>query len=254
MNSISQNKYSTSKSVIVIIPTLNEEHGIGLTIEEVKKNIDAEIINIDANSVDKTQEIAASLGAKVIKQRGFGKGVAIAQALQCLNQNTKYIVIMDGDYTYSATYIPQMLKVLEKNTDFEMVTGKRFSNDDALLTHFKRIVKSPYWFGNYAIAFTHRILNNVSMNDPLTGLRVIRFDCIKYFQPKAKSFDIEVELNNYIKKQGGKIFEIPIEYRQRLGEKKLKTRHAFIIFMRMVVMAVEDFLLRIKSSLRNKNK
>ena len=238
-----QNKDSTLKSVVVIIPTLNEEQGVGLTIREVLENIDAEIINIDANSIDKTSEIAASLGAKIIKQKGKGKGNAIAQALKHLNQNTKYIVLIDGDYTYPATHIPQMIKILEKNACIEMVTGKRFKDDEGLFSCFKRLAAGPYHFGNLILAFAHRVLNRVSMEDPLTGLRVLRYDCIRDFRPKARGFDIEVEINNHIQRRGGKIFEFPIEYRQRLGEKKLRIRHGLTILIRIILMAVKNLLL-----------
>jgi dolichol-phosphate mannosyltransferase len=247
MKSPCQNGYNTLKSVSVIIPTLNEEQGIGLTIKEIIENIDAEIINIDANSTDKTSEIAASLGAKIIKQKENGKGAAIAQALNHLNQNTKYVVLIDGDYTYPATYIPQMIKILEKNTSVEMVTGKRFNNKGGLFSYFKKHAANPYTFGNLILAFTHRLLNGVSMEDPLTGLRVLRCDHIKNFRPKSKSFDIEAEINNYIRRRGGKIVEFPIKYRLRLGEKKLKMRHGLIIFLRIIFMAIENLLLRIKS-------
>lgn len=249
-NCINQNRCNTSNSVVVIIPTLNEEQGIGLTIKEIIENVDAEIINIDANSVDKTSEIATSLGAKVIRQKGSGKGLAIAQALQYLNQNTKHVILIDGDYTYPATHLPQMIEVLEKYTDFDMVTGKRFNNNEGLSSLFKKIKNDPYYFGNLALAFVHRILNKIPMEDPLTGLRVIRHNCIRNFQPKAKSFDIEVEINNYIQRLGGKIFEFPIEYRQRLGVKKLKLKHGFFILMRIIFMAVKNLLLRKKSFIR----
>lgn len=237
-----QNSYSAPKSVAVIIPTLNEEQGIGLTIKEVLENIDAEIIIIDANSTDRTSEVAVSLGAKVVKQKGRGKGTAIAQALKYLNHNTKYVVLIDGDYTYPATPIPQMIKILEKNTDVEMVTGKRFNNDGNLPSYLKKFLATPYHFGNLILSLAHRGLNRVPMEDPLTGLRVLRCDCIRDFRPQAKSFDIEVEINNHIQRRGGKIVELPINYRQRLGEKKLKIRHGLTIFIRIISMMARNLM------------
>jgi hypothetical protein len=63
----------------------------------------------------------------------------------------------------------------------------------------------------------------VSLADPLTGLRVVRWEIIKNWRPVSKGFDVEVELNRYMERKGFSIREVPIHYRERLGEKKLKT-------------------------------
>jgi hypothetical protein len=75
------------------------------------------------------------------------------------------------------------------------------------------------------------------LKTPLTGLRVIRADLLTNWEVKSKGFDIEVELNYYIEKKGYDIVEIPIAYRQRLGEKKLKVQHGLIILKRLVLTA-----------------
>jgi hypothetical protein len=66
----------------------------------------------------------------------------------------------------------------------------------------------------------------------LTGLRAVRWDAIKNWKPKSKGFDVEVELNHYVERQGYGIVEIPIFYRPRLGEKKLK--HGVTILKRIL--------------------
>jgi len=67
------------------------------------------------------------------------------------------------------------------------------------------------------------------MHDPLTGLRVIRADILKSWSVKSDVFDIEVELNREVERNGFKIAEILIKYRQRVGEKKLKVRDGVTI-------------------------
>ena len=68
----------------------------------------------------------------------------------------------------------------------------------------------------------------------LTGLRVVRWRILKNWKPKSKGFDIEAEINHRVERQGCKIVEIPISYRDRLGEKKLKLRHGFTILRRII--------------------
>ena len=73
------------------------------------------------------------------------------------------------------------------------------------------------------------------MNDPLTGLRVIRYDLLKDWKPNSMGFDIEVELNCHIKRMGYDIVEMPIKYRLRLGKKKLGFRHGLEILKRIIM-------------------
>jgi len=247
---LAEREVSEETPTSIIIPTLNEAQGIGMTIREIIRSLDdPEIIVIDGNSVDGTSQIAASLGAKVVRQQGLGKGRAVTQALQHKDKNTKYLVLIDGDYTYPAKYIPKMINILEEKQDVGMVTGERFSNPGRmeLPTHVKKLITDPYYFGNQALKLAHQIFNRVKMKDPLTGLRVIRCSHIEDFQPKAKSFDLEVEINEHMKRKGTKTLEIPIKYRQRLGEKKLCTIDGFRILMRIVIMALEGSSLRLKN-------
>ena len=52
---------------------------------------------------------------------------------------------------------------------------------------------------------------------------------------KSKGFDIEVELNHLVERKGFGIVEVPIVYRPRLGEKKLKARHGASILKRIML-------------------
>jgi hypothetical protein len=88
--------------------------------------------------------------------------------------------------------------------------------------------------GNKLLAICHNLLNGINLHDPLTGLRVIRAEILRSLQLKSEGFDIEVELNNLVKKKGYKTVEVPIQYRQRLGEKKLKMKHGSTILKRIM--------------------
>jgi hypothetical protein len=75
-------------------------------------------------------------------------------------------------------------------------------------------------------------------DDPLSGLRVVRWSLLKAWKPKSRGFDIEAELNHQVERQGYKTVEIPIDYRDRLGEKKLKLRHGFTILRRIIAESI----------------
>jgi dolichol-phosphate mannosyltransferase len=214
----------------VLIAALNEEEGIGLTIAELNKMLEKpSLLVMDGNSKDRTLDVAKEFGAEVLIQKGTGKGDAIAQAIMHINGNIKYVVLIDADFTYPAEYLPKMIEILEATHDVGMVCGNRFND------HFHmEDMHNLFYFGNRLLAFTHNLLNGIEMRDPLTGLRVIRWDIIKDWKPKSKSFDLEVELNHHVERKGYNIVEIPIYYRPRLGQKKLKIKHGFTILKRIL--------------------
>lgn len=217
-------------SIQVIIAALNEQDGIALTISELMETLrNATILVVDGNSTDRTVEVAKDLGAEVVFQDGQGKGDALAKGIECMDA-VDYVVITDADYTYPAEHVHEMIQVLEENPQVGMVCGNRFTDKTD-----PNAMRNIFSIGNRLIAFMHNALNGVELVDPLTGLRVVRADLLKKWKVQSKGFDIEVELNHYVERKGFGIVEIPILYRERVGEKKLKVRHGVAILKRIVI-------------------
>ena len=221
----------TCDSAQLIIAALNEAPEIGLTITEMKDTLgEIPVLVVDGKSSDRTVEIAKNLGAKVVYQDGRGKGDALAKALEYADLNVDYTILTDADYTYPAEYVPAMIKVLEENPLVRMVCGNRLNGDID-----KKALHSVFHIGNQLLAWAHKMLNGVPLQDPLTGLRVIRTEILQGWHIKSKGFDIEVELNQRVERRGFKIKEVPISYRARLGEKKLKVKHGLTILKRILL-------------------
>ncbi len=218
---------------IVFLAAYKEPEGVKLVINELRDIFNPFILVIDRPAGDSTGDNARKLGATVLTQKSRGKGSAIKEALKFLGYmglNHKYVIMIDADYTYPAEYIPEMIDVLESNPDVGMVCGRRPESRKLCVYHL----------GNLFLRFAHRILNGITIKDPCTGLRVIRYDIIKNWRPESEGFDIECEINYFINKiKGFKVVELPIEYRIRIGEKKLGIRHGFLIFKRMLLMSIK---------------
>jgi dolichol-phosphate mannosyltransferase len=197
---------------------------------------DAEVIVVDGKSTDRTAEISKNLGATVVSQTGKGKGDALACGFQQILEETRFVVITDADYTYPAEYVPYMIEQLRNNPNIGMVCSNRLNGEVN-----PKALHRVFHIGNKLIAFTHNILNGVSLQDPLTGLRVLRADLLRDWKIKSKGFDIEVELNSYILQKGYEIVEVPISYRERLGEKKLGVKNGFEIFKRIMFESTASF-------------
>jgi glycosyltransferase involved in cell wall biosynthesis len=224
-------------SLMVLIVAFNEEEGIGPTIEELKDRLGpVPIVVVDGYSKDGTAEIAKSMGAKVLYRERKGKGDALKYALSKMEHDYDYIILIDADYTYPAEFLPQMMKTILENPMVGMVSGNRFNSH----FHTERM-NDIYYLGNRLLALAHNLLNGVKMRDPLTGMRIIRWQILKNWKPRSKGFDIEVEMNYQVERQGYGISEIDISYRSRLGEKKLKAHHGFQILKRMITDTRHSF-------------
>jgi dolichol-phosphate mannosyltransferase len=214
----------------VVIATLNEEEGIGPTILELREALDDPyLLVVDGRSVDRTVEIAKNLGAEIELQDGLGKGLAISQGIKRLDPSVEFVVFVDADFTYPAEHIPQMIEILKRNPQIGMIIGNRFSE----MFNFRTVVNDVFYFGNRLIAFAQHILNGIKLRDPLSGLRVVRSKIIRSWDPKSKSFDVEAEMNFHVERKGFEIVEVPIKYRQRVGDKKLKLKHGVTILKRI---------------------
>jgi dolichol-phosphate mannosyltransferase len=219
------------RSTEVIIAALNEEQGIGPTIDELKGYLrNPHFLVVDGNSQDRTVEKAKNTGADILFQDGKGKGDAMAKALKHADLSADYVVLTDADYTYPAEYVPRMIRILEENPHVGMVCGNRFNG------HLEaKALEDVYIFGNRLLAWAHNMLNGVQLRDPLTGLRVIRSGILRDWKVRSRGFDLEVEMNHHVERRGFTIREIDIEYRERLGEKKLKIKHGFTILKRIML-------------------
>jgi dolichol-phosphate mannosyltransferase len=124
-----------------------------------------------------------------------------------------------------------MVEILEQNSDVGMVIGNRFKGEHNL----SKSVTNPFYLGNRLLALAQLVMNGVNLGDPLSGLRIVRSEILEGWKPKSKGFDVEAEMNAIVGRKGYRIVEIPIDYRDRMGEKKLKLRHGLGIMKRILV-------------------
>ena len=214
-------------NITVIIPTLNEAKAIGNVIDEIfeagipHKNI----IVVDGGSTDGTIEIARSKGVQVVLQDGTGKSLAIKTGLKYVK--TPYVVVMDGDYSYPAKHILDLYAKIVEGHD--LVIGARRCEKGA-----QHIV---YRFGNWVLTKSFNLLFGTKISDVLSGMYIARTEMLREVMFEMPHFSVESEIAAHIATTTGRIAEIPIHYRRRLGEKKLRIFHGLIIARDMIRLA-----------------
>lgn len=213
------------RDLTVIIPTLNEEEAIGDVIDEIlsigipKGNI----IVVDGHSIDRTVEIARSKGARVVYQDGKGKADAVRKGISIAD--TEYILLIDGDYTYPAKYIPVLYEKIKKEC-LDEVIGARVYKDGSQPLIFR--------LGNRLLTSLFNLLFGTRLSDVLSGLYILRRNALRDMSFVSRDFGIESEIAAHIASVTGRIGEVPVEYRERKGRKKLGLRHGFQIAWQMV--------------------
>lgn len=205
--------------ISVVIPTLNEETGVGATLEKLPRDLlhqmgwQMEVIIVDGNSKDKTIEIANKLGARVIIEPRKGYGRAYKTGFECCQGEV--IVTLDADATYPAEKIPEYLQYfLDNNLDF--LTINRFGDME------KGAMTFEHKFGNAVLSFTLRTLFRVAIRDSQSGMWIMKRDSIMRLKPQSDgmpfSEEIKVLAFKYLKAA-----EIDGEYKRRVGQVKLQT-------------------------------
>ena len=194
--------------VTVVIPTLNEQEGIGDVIDEVKAAGYNNVLVVDGGSVDRTIEIADEHGANVVLQEGKGKTKAIESATNFVT--TDYFVILDGDWTYPAMYIQPMVDLLDAND--EVIGWRRYGRKNIPIVNR---------LGNYLLTREFTTLFNVKVHDVCSGMYAVRTSFAGDLFYESGGFSTEVELAAQVASSAGHIAEIPIEYRERKGNRKM---------------------------------
>lgn len=200
------------KSLSVVIPTLNEAEGIGQTIALAPEFVD-EIVVVDGGSSDRTREIAAESGAKVVLEQRRGYGRAFKVGFE--NSTSEIIATTDGDGTYPIEMIEEIVEyLLERDLDF--VSCSRLPLRD------QSSMKRRNLLGNYLITKAASILWWHYFSDILSGMWVFRKACLQHLTLYSDSwnFSEEIKLQAWINLRS-KFAEYKIPYRERLGDTKL---------------------------------
>ncbi len=193
--------------VCIFIPTLNEAPTIGELVEGFRQRGFPEILVMDGNSTDGTPDIARSAGAVVWTQTGKGKGNAIIEAVNIIDK--PYVLMLDGDGTYSPDDAEKMLEPLGRG--FDHVIGDRLVNPEA--GAFTRL----NLLGNQLLNTMFRIAHGKDLSDILSGYRAFTLPSIRQMTLKEAGFEIETEMAVEAVRNGQRVTVVPVRYLARPG-------------------------------------
>ncbi len=217
------------EEVIVLVPALDEERGIGLVLDNIPfealqdMGCEVSVLVVDGLSGDATREIAQRKGAHVFVQSGEGKGNGVRQAFRMILEHQSQffgfehrqcVIMLDADGTYPPEDIPRIVEALRAGND--VVMGSRLCGrvEPGAMSNLNRI-------GNRILSRMARTLFGVRVTDVCTGMWGLSQEFLEECDLQAKGFELEAEIFASAALLGVPIAEVPIEYRVRQGEPKL---------------------------------
>ncbi|UCG45095.1 MAG: glycosyltransferase [Candidatus Bathyarchaeota archaeon] len=211
-------------AVTIVLPTLNEELAIGQVIKELKQMGYRHILVVDGYSTDRTTKVAKSNGCQVLYQHSQGKSGAIETAIE--HVKTPYLLVMDGDCTYDPKDIESFLAHADK---YDQIIGVR-ANGRKNIPRLNR-------FGNFLITKTFNLLMGTKLRDVCSGMYLVNTAAARQLELNANGFDVEVEIAAQTATKG-RVTEVPIVYKKRVGQQKLKSwKHGFQIILSVFRLA-----------------
>jgi glycosyltransferase involved in cell wall biosynthesis len=206
-------------TVSVVIPCLNEEGNIESCVRLAhavleEHGIAGEVIVADNASEDRSAEIAAAAGARVVTERRRGYGNAYMAGFAAARG--RYIVMGDADLTYDFREIPRFLEQLDEGAD--LVMGDRMDNiRPGAMPWLHRYVGNPVLTGILNVFF------RTGVSDAHCGMRALRRDALPRLDLRTTGMEFASEMVIRASKERLDIRELPIEYHPRGGDSKLSS-------------------------------
>jgi glycosyltransferase involved in cell wall biosynthesis len=206
-------------AVSVVIPCLNEEGNIErcvrLALEVLREHgIPGEVVVADNASEDRSAELAAQAGARVVHEPRRGYGSAYLAGFNAARG--RYIVMADADLTYDFREIPRFLALLDEGA--ELVMGDRMDNiHPGAMPWLHRYVGNPVLTGVLNLFF------RTGVSDAHCGMRALRRDVLPRLDLRTTGMEFASEMVIRASKENLDIREFPIEYHPRGGQSKLSS-------------------------------
>jgi len=205
------------KTVTVVFPAYDEEDGIAHAVESflALDPVD-EVLVVDNNSRDRTAELAAAAGARVVSEPAQGYGNALRRGLA--EATGDLVVTAEPDGTFVAQDVH---KLLAYSDDVEFVLGTRTTREMIFAE------ANMGWFlrqGNWAVAKLLELLfNTPSLSDCGCTMRLIHRSALDRFADRftVESSHFLPEMVILARQTGTSMVEVPVTYRSRNGVSKI---------------------------------
>jgi len=190
----------------IVMPCLNEAETLAACISKAQaylaaSQVHGEVIIADNGSTDGSQDIAQSLGARVVSIPERGYGAALIGGIEVARG--QFIVMGDADDSYDFEHLDPFITRLRAGDD--LVMGNRFRGGiraNAMPLHHR-------YLGNPVLTGIGRVLFRSPIGDFHCGLRAFRRDAIRSLDLQTLGMEFASEMVVKATLQGLKVGEVP---------------------------------------------
>jgi dolichol-phosphate mannosyltransferase len=216
-------------NVSVVVPTYCEAENLAVLIPRLsgilaEAGINSEILIVDDESPDNTQEVCESLAAmypvRLIVRKGE-RGLSSAVIRGMRQSSGKVLVVMDADLSHPPEKVPELyIAVMADEADFAV--GSRYVPGGGTDDHWGLF----RWLNSKVATLLAWPLT--SCRDPMSGFFALRKDTFQAAE-KLSPVGYKIGLELIVKCDCQRIKEVPILFANRLhGESKLSLREQFL--------------------------
>jgi glycosyltransferase involved in cell wall biosynthesis len=211
---------SAEPVISVVIPCLNEEQSVGKCVEKALRGIEktgmrGEVVVVDNASTDRSAEVAAAAGARVVSEPRRGYGSAYLKGFR--EARGRYFVMGDADLTYDFEEIDRFIKPLHEDGR-DMVMGTRLKGD----IQKGAMPWTHRWIGNPILSGMLKLFFRTSISDSHCGMRSFTRDAFDRMELRTTGMEFASEIVVKALERGLVIDEVPITYYVREGDSKLE--------------------------------
>ncbi|MCK5604685.1 glycosyltransferase family 2 protein [Candidatus Pacearchaeota archaeon] len=197
--------------ITIVIPAYNEGAVIGKTVGKIcSLHPDYEVIVVNDGSIDNTEQVAESAGAKVISHPyNMGNGAAVKTGIR--NATGDLVVLMDGDGQHDPADIP---KLVAQSKKYDLVIGARGKSSQASL---------PRKIANWAYNHLATYVANFRVQDLTSGFRLFHRELVlKHLCLFPNTFSYPTTSTLAYLRSGHTVGFVPIVAHKRVGKSKIK--------------------------------
>lgn len=200
----------TAPQVTAIVPAKNEEATIAEVVERLLAlPLRMQVIVVDDGSTDRTPQILAGFGDRIVVVRNEvsgGKGAAIRKALPFVTGEA--VIIQDADLEYFPEEIPSVVGPILEGKE-AVVYGTRFAHG------LPKGMALPNKIVNKLLAWAVGILFFRKLTDEATCYKAFRRDVLLRMNLICQRFEFCPEATAKAIRLGHRIVEVPIRYEPR---------------------------------------
>jgi hypothetical protein len=191
----------------IVMPCLNEAETLGACIEKARRSLQTlgvagEVIVADNNSTDGSAEIAAKLGARVVRVAAKGYGNALMGGIAAARG--KYVIMGDADDSYDFADLGPFVEKLRAG--YDLVMGNRFKGR----IQPKAMPPLHRYLGNPVLTGLGRLFFHSPCGDFHCGLRGFRKDSLAALDLRTTGMEFASEMVVKATLRKMRIAEVPI--------------------------------------------